>query len=306
MHTVLVKRTASAFQTMIKTRPKQRSNKVIARLRNHAEGSSTKFVEALSHRMIQALGRTEPPFQTEAFEYATLAGAKVIEADIASAGLMSVFNGRILIEVNRNDTPERKSYTVCHEVGHIELRRAAKLLAASTNRKAYRGRIVNEVSSRAEERMADQFAANLLMPEEVFREKAKPLEPSLENAISLARMFRTSLGATLRRIVSLGVWDCVMIWCTPEKMKGDDEWAVKIQEFKSSMPGGGLSYPRHKYVWWGGKAVHKAFVSDLVVKEMLVIDDKNWRFEGRREWHYVRSVGRQNRVMAILVPAVAS
>jgi len=285
---------------------KRHPSKIIARLARQNSGNAESLVESLSNKMNKALGRTEPPFQTEAFEYATLAGAEVVEADIASAGLLSVFNGKILIEVNSNDTPERQSYTVCHEVAHIELRRAAKYLAVSASRKAHRGRAINEVSSRTEERMADQFAASVLMPKEVFREKARDLTPSLENAIFLAQMFRTSLGATLRRIVSLGVWECVMIWCNPERMKGEDQWAVRIHEFKSSMTNRGLVCPRHRYVWWGGKAVQKAFVSDPIVKDMITIHNDVWKFEGKREWHYVRPVGRQNRVMAMLVPAAAS
>jgi len=277
----------------------------MTRLRREIPGDPVEFVEILSEKMIKNLGRKEPPFQTEAFEYAALAGAKVIEADISSSGLMSVFNGRIIIEVNRNDRPERKNYTVCHEVGHIEVRRAAKVLPPlSKNGKIFRGKVENEGSSKEEERLVEQFAANLLMPKDIFRIKAEPLTPSLENAFVLAKMFRTSLGATLRRIISLGVWKCVIIWCIPEKMKGVDEWAVKIQEFRSSLAG--LTCPRHKYVWWAGKQVEQAFHSESVVKDTVLIEEKNWKFEGLREWHYTPSGLRENRVMAILLPETSS
>jgi len=278
---------------------------VLARLAKQIGGRPEQFVERLSNQVVSKLGRTEPPFQTEAFEYAGIAGAKVIQTDLRAAGLMSIFNGQILIEVNRNDTEERKSYTVCHEVGHIEFRRAAKLLDTSSGRKSSRNNGVDAHSSRKEEWLADLFAANLLMPREVFTLRAHELPPSLDHAIELAQMFRTSLGATLRRIVSLGVWECVMMWCIPEKMKGEDDWAVRIQEFKSSISHSSLICPRHKYVWWGGEAVREAFASDRIIKEMLTIDDESWRFEGRREWYYNPSEGRQNRVMTLLVPSVA-
>jgi Zn-dependent peptidase ImmA (M78 family) len=273
----------------------------MARLKRQIGNRSSDFIEELSSNMVKNLGKTEPPFQTEAFEYATLAGAKVLEADISSSGLLSVFNGRIIIEINRNDPPERKNYTVCHEVGHIELMRAARLLPShSTKNRTRKAPARHEGTTKAEERLAEQFAENLLMPKFPFQQKSEPLAPSLRNAISLAKMFRTSLGATIRRIASLGVWRCVIIWGIPEKMdKG--EWAVRIQEFKSSVPDR-LIFPQHKYVWWAGEQFWRSSQSQSIIEDSVQIEGKKWKFEGLREWHYTRSGERENRVMALLLP----
>jgi Zn-dependent peptidase ImmA (M78 family) len=278
---------------------------LMTRLKRQIANNPLGFVENLSNDMVKRLGKTEPPFQTEAYEYAALAGAKVLEANITSSGVVSVFNGRIIIEVNRNHPLERKNYTVCHEVGHIELRRAAKLLPPPFKTTMCAGEQTDDEGvTRTEEWMVRRFAANILMPREVFRKKAEPLVASLDNAMVLANMFKTSLGATLRRIASLGVWQCVMIWGIPEKMKGDDEWALKIHEFRSCIPDGPVC-PQHKYVWWGAKAVKKTMDSPSMVKEIVPIDGKSWCFEGLREWHYTGFGERENRIMALLLPDIS-
>jgi Zn-dependent peptidase ImmA (M78 family) len=263
-----------------------------------------RFIESLADKMVKRLGRTEPPFQTDAFEYATLAGAKVLQTDIRKySGLMSVFDGRIIIQINRNDPPERKNFTVCHEVGHIELRKAANLLRPS---RSHRGKFIDkekpsEGTTKTEEWLVEEFAANILMPRQVFSDKAKALTPGLESAKVLAKVFLTSLGATLRRIASLRVWPCVIIWGIPEKMMGENSWAVRIQELKSDaweFP----TCPKHKYTWWAGEQFWRASQSESIVMADVVIEGKPWKFEGLREWHYTPSGDRENRVMAMLLP----
>lgn len=262
-------------------------------------GGALKFIETLSEEMVRKLGKTEPPFQTEAFEYAKLVGAKVIENDIIPSGMMSVLNGKIIIEVKQSESLERKSYTVCHEVAHIEMRKAAKLFTISQ-----KGRVINVPARKKEEFWAQKFAENLLMPREVFLRKASVLNPSMTSVIQLAKIFRTSLDATIRRVASLGVWKCVIVWGVPEKMLGDKRWAVEIQECKSSLPGSPFC-PRSKYVWWGGEAVNDAFNCNSIVTRTIAIEDQNWWFEGLRHFHCKRNGELERRVVALLLPLAA-
>lgn len=281
------------------------SSQLLARLKPQMGNDPIKFIENLAEKMVQALGKSEPPFQTDAFEYATLAGAKVLQIRMREySGLMSVFDGRIVIEVNRDDSFERKNFTVCHEVGHIELRKAANLLKPSRARK---GRFLdterpNEGTTRAEERLVERFAASLLMPPKVFTEKAQSLPPSLLNARTLAKTFGASLGATIRRIVGLRAWPCIAIWGVPEKMRGENAWAVQVHEFKSAFEAGGL-FPKQNYVWWAGEQFWRASQSDWIVADNVTINGTSWMFEGLREWHYTRCGERENRVMALLLPS---
>lgn len=278
-------------------------SRVLTRLKSQMGREPAKFIEALAEKMVNSLGRTEPPFQTDAFEYATLAGAKVLQTNLTKyAGLMSVFDGNIIIEIRRDDSPKRKNFTVCHEVGHIELRKAANLLQPNRSRA---GSFINkekrtEGTTKMEEWLVEEFAANLLMPKQVFFDKANALTPSLESAALLSNMFVTSLGATLRRIVAVRVWPCVIIWGVPEKMKGD-RWALRVQEFKSAL-GDVLRCPPHKYVWWAGDQFWRTSQTEGVVKDTVTIEGTSWQFEGLREWHYTPSGDRENRVKAMLLP----
>jgi len=283
---------------------RRRSSRVLTRLNRYLGDEPEKFVELLAEKMVSGLGRTEPPFQTGAFEYAALAGARVIQTDSRNySGAMSVFDGDIVIHVRRDDSLERKNFTVCHEIGHIELRKAAGLLKPSrTNDGSFLDlEKSHEGTTTREELLVHEFAANLLMPKKVFSEKAKSLVPGLESVQALSKIFLTSLGATVRRIISLKIWPCIVVWGVPEKMVGEDAWAVKVQEFKSTFRTG-LSWAEHKYIWWAGKQFWRASQSEFIVEDTVAIEGKCWRFEGLREWHYVSRYQRENRVMAMFLP----
>ena len=141
------------------------------------------------------------------------------------------------------------------------------------------------------------------MPRDIFLRKASMLEPAMANILQLARMFRTSLDATARRIASLGVWKCVIIWGTPEKMIGERGWAMRIQNYKSSLPQS-PPYPRSKYVWWGGDAMKEAFDSSSAVTRTVTIGGCAWRFEGLRHVHSKPSGELERRVIALLLPSI--
>lgn len=279
------------------------ARKRIALFQKHLRADPYGLVERLSNELIGKLGRTQPPFQTENFEYASLVGATVVRTSIASDGLMSMFNGQITIEVNRHRTPERQSFTVCHEVAHIQIRKETGLLAAQKEIEMSPGVPFQVTSSRLEEKMAEAMAANLLLPRGDFVCRAGELQPTIENAISLANTYKASLGATLRRAVFLRVWNCGIMWCKPEKMS-HGRWAVHIQELRSNSKHG-PTWPSHGYVWWGAETVRKSFVSPDPIKDTVEIDGQKWSLQALREW-YFGPEGRENRVMAILRPLTAA
>src|SRR5205807_1053846 len=101
--------------------------------------------------------------------------------------------------------------------------------------------------------------------------KAKSLVPGLESAKALSKIFLTSLGATVRRIISLKIWPCIVVWGVPEKMVGEEAWAVKVQEFKSAVRCG-VSWPEHKYVWWAGEQFWHASQSEFIVEDTVAIE----------------------------------
>lgn len=104
------------------------------------------------------------------------------------------------IYLNVDNSAERQAYTVAHELGHYLLGHGADRYGVL--------RRVNDYSSdekTQEEKDADRFAANLLMPEEMVRGELKKY-PFLKDAPQiLAAKFGVSVSAMKYRLMNLGI-----------------------------------------------------------------------------------------------------
>ena len=212
-------------------------------------------VRRICDQMTGGLRRNEPPFQSDRYEYAELLGVRVIEKEISDRklqGVLSTCGNEFLILINKNDSPERKSFTVCHEVGHIQMLKAAESTLG-------RDRVLKHVAgSREEEFLSDAFAINLLMPRQDFKRAARDLDMSMTSLSELAKRYRTSIEAAARRVVGLNVWPCSVLWGSLEKLCGGS-FAVKISNHihSASLATPPLSNERH--VRWCVDAVWKAY-----------------------------------------------
>ena len=97
------------------------------------------------------------------------------------------------IYLNRQDSPVRMNFTLAHEIGHIILHGDDK----NKNFIDYR-----RASTDPKEKEADSFAANLLMPESLFRHYWEKLH---KNFGALADVFRVSKTAIGVRAYCLGL-----------------------------------------------------------------------------------------------------
>lgn len=111
-------------------------------------------------------------------------------------------DGLHIITVNSNETEERQRFTVCHEIAHIMLRLSSKHDEVPSW--SFAKRDANEV-------MCDIFAAELLMPHELFRGKIPDEKPSAEAIQFLADEFRTSFPAAASRYANLVDFPCAFI-----------------------------------------------------------------------------------------------
>ncbi|MCY4025392.1 MAG: ImmA/IrrE family metallo-endopeptidase [Acidobacteria bacterium] len=109
-------------------------------------------------------------------------------------------SGRYYICVNARDPEQRQRFTVCHEIGHIVL--GLKSDHATQPWSAKRP---------PEERMCDLFAAELLMPEGVFRPLAEGSAVSLASVDELAGRFSTSTVATGSRFAAAISTPCAFV-----------------------------------------------------------------------------------------------
>ena len=119
-------------------------------------------------------------------------------------------DGSGVIGVNSSHSPTRQRFTIAHEIGHLLLHGDEEVHIDEKRPLARR----DELSSKAEdprEIEANQFAAELLMPESLVREGVSTLasddpDVSVEEAIEeLARTFRVSLLAMTHRLTNLRI-----------------------------------------------------------------------------------------------------
>lgn len=112
--------------------------------------------------------------------------------DDSVSGILVVKNGKKVIGVNKRHHPNRQRFTIAHEIGHFVLHH--RYSRDPNNdihidkkwayfRAAMPGQIVDE-----RERQANQFAAALLMPEQLVGKLIEQLNPNLSDDIDIARL----------------------------------------------------------------------------------------------------------------------
>lgn len=116
-----------------------------------------------------------------------LAGALLTRSSERSAGML----------INSDQPSERQRFTAAHEVGHFVLGHPTRIGGFVS----YLGRRFDPI-----EVLADQFAADLLMPAELLSERARdlPTEGIAEQVYRLSAGFMVSYQAMTTRLVKLG------------------------------------------------------------------------------------------------------
>jgi Zn-dependent peptidase ImmA (M78 family) len=125
-------------------------------------------------------------------------GVVVIEGRLDSAEARLIRNrDKGLIRV-REDISEagRKRFAIGHEMGHWELHAGVSQVFSCTSEDMLAG-----YKGSAHEIEANLFAAELLMPQSLFRRRAGANDPSVPVLRDLATYFQTSLTATALRFV---------------------------------------------------------------------------------------------------------
>lgn len=103
------------------------------------------------------------------------------------AGSCFESNGKRYVCTNANDRPERQRFTVCHEVAHIRLGLASQ--HESLPWWSYAKRPLAEI-------LCDVFAAELLLPYELFHPEVEKSSTGLSFIDNLAERFGASVTAT--------------------------------------------------------------------------------------------------------------
>lgn len=139
-------------------------------------------------------------------------------------GMILLVDGQALISIKSSIREQsRKRFTVAHELGHYSI---PEHLAGRTFFKCTDKDLDTFDKKGSKESEANEFAAELLMPEEFFRERIRLKDLGYDLIEELAAEFETSLTATGIRFVKLSS-DYALVCCENCRIK----WFFKGVEF---------------------------------------------------------------------------
>ena len=125
------------------------------------------------------------------------------ELELGEAGYtITKPDGNHIVTVNSLDSEERQRFTICHEIAHIVLGLPSSHEEIPSW--SYAKRELNEV-------WCDIFAAELLMPYQIWKAAVEDTEPSIEVIEELAQNFKTSFPAAASRYASLSSTPCAYV-----------------------------------------------------------------------------------------------
>ena len=165
-----------------------------------------------AERLLQELGVTKPDeIDLEAISYYVNARVRYRPLDGCEARIMGK-GDEAIITVNTNSTYRRKRFSIAHELGHWHHHRGKCLTCR-----------VEEYHPRdtlSPERVADSYAADLLMPNYLFQPLARQQSKlTFKAVISLANIFNTSKPATAIRFVECDHFPAVLVCHGPKGRK---------------------------------------------------------------------------------------
>jgi len=172
----------------------------------------------LTDLLIKARGHDKPPFLAK--DFAHLKGVKkIIKADLGeSSAILLRFNDGNVIKVNKNHSIGRQNFSCAHEIGHLLISEIDNELDLDSRLENVEFRTYNPQAQKiahvkTKERLVDVAAAELLMPELVFKQYLSEFGISVLSIEKLANVFQVSIQATARRIAEVSPEPCItLLW----------------------------------------------------------------------------------------------
>lgn len=165
-----------------------------------------------AEKLLQSLGVTTPA-EIDVEAIAWHAGAEVRYSDLDSCEARIIgYGDRAIITVDRKSIPTRKRFSVAHELGHWKYHRGRSFVCRKQD-------IGNEARGANDpERIADAYAADLILPLYLFQPLAAKVKKSTFEAIDEIRCdFQASRTATALRMVDYGPEPAMLICHSQQK-----------------------------------------------------------------------------------------
>lgn len=168
----------------------------------------------LVNRLVEQRGHDKPPFLPK--EFAPLLGIKeIVRTSLGevSAVLLRLGDGHV-IKVNQNHNLARQNFSCAHEIGHALLSRLKlELNTEDIEYRTFNPQAPGRIVAKARERLCEAAAAELLMPELVFKKYLSGFGVSVNSIERLATIFKVSIQAALIRIAEVSPEPCIsLLW----------------------------------------------------------------------------------------------
>ena len=159
-----------------------------------------------AEKLLQQLGITEPnEIDLEAIAWTLGAEIKYRPIDGCEARIIGKAD-QAIITVNCNSHPRRQRFSIAHELGHWKFDRGRTLVCRADEFGSSR------MKAPPEEKRADWYAADLIMPNYLLRPAMRSFSQMSLNSIGkLADIFNASLTASAIRIVETGDYPAIII-----------------------------------------------------------------------------------------------
>jgi len=208
------------------------------------------------------------------------ADARLVTSEFGEGGIATI---------NSNIPEEgRKRFALAHEIGHFELHRTrSKSWSCSESDfvKLYR-REDSEVE-------ANVFAAELLMPDKIFREACVGIAPGFGSICRLADLFKTSLSSTAYRYVENGNHPCALVCIKESEIAwfcSTDDFAYRIHPvsteiskdsaagefFEKGIDPPDRAEPTPSEFWIEGDGPNKLFESSIAMSRYRTVLTMLW------------------------------
>lgn len=164
-----------------------------------------------AQELLDELGITEPD-EIDLEAIAAHVDATVVYQPLSGAEARIVGSGdAAIITVNQGALRSRQRFSIGHELGHWMYDRGKYSLSCSRDKQE------RFFTGTDKESLANRFASELLLPEEMFKRHFQNRPPTLETIRDLAEQFKASLTATARRVVDLGGHPAMVICSSRNK-----------------------------------------------------------------------------------------
>jgi Zn-dependent peptidase ImmA (M78 family) len=168
-------------------------------------------------------------------------GATLVEEELKNSdGKIVRGKSKTLIKVNSQiPYDSKKRFTIAHEVGHFLMHDKIEVHNENSNTLNWFVNTESQLKKGLQEWEANDFASELLMPEQIFRNETqdKPFSPNLIKYLS--ERFKTSITSTVFRCLQLDIHPLLVVFISNGTVKYCDKtsnWPYWIKDINKLAP----------------------------------------------------------------------